>query len=626
MSNSDCTTPGGKAAGAPPVALPGRLAHVIELPYLLSSQRSPWYARTVNGASLLRRRLTSLKTFWPQSPLMVISGPGTLAEAGQLDGAAGVLRHPGDRIQGLMLALTQASGDIDCLAVYRADAVFTEPAGTDLLMRALLQGGFDLVAPPLSMPEGLSAEFVITRKCLSALAPLNLPPETQADLPRLVQTISRLEATLGLRFGRAPSEEHAAGPLPASVAALEQFDLACAEGLGDGISALPLWLERRSRRSPPLPVWTGAGRPDGQTVVFVSLATSFSGAEQAVIHLTQGLKRQNWRPVVLLPGESLLSERLRHGGVETALAEVDLRRPTPAAIRVIRHVLREAHARVLHIDSFPVLAAALAAHEEGIPVVQHVRTFQRGSLHPAFYHVDRFVAVSHAVRRELVRHPIDPASVVTVHDGIPWPEEQAAHGGPGAAVRLLLVGRVVPDKRQDFAIEALARIWERYPCELDIVGQIYPHEMAFHSRLLERVRTAGLEGHVHFAGFVDDVSGYYRRAAVSLVCNWQEPLSMATLESMALGCPVLVPRRAGAAELVEDGVSGLLYEPGDLDDFCLKLTSLLDRPTLWRQLQLGGLARVKTFSLNSHTARIVAVYESCLSSEPYSSGVVAHVV
>jgi len=71
----------------------------------------------------------------------------------------------------------------------------------------------------------------------------------------------------------------------------------------------------------------------------------------------------------------------------------------------------------------------------------------------------------------------------------------------------------------------------------------------------------------------------------------QEGLSRTSVEAMASGIPVIASRIGGLPYTVSDGITGLLFEPGDAADLARKIARLLDDPALRRQMGLAGRRR-----------------------------------
>jgi glycosyltransferase involved in cell wall biosynthesis len=168
--------------------------------------------------------------------------------------------------------------------------------------------------------------------------------------------------------------------------------------------------------------------------------------------------------------------------------------------------------------------------------------------------VDRFVANSRFVAGRIARYYNRSASVLHPPADVSFftPEDGDGQGrvGPG----FLVVSALVPYKRIDIAIEA-ARLLD---VPLTIVGG-GPDEARLRAR-------AG--PHVEFTGPLDDESlrDRYRRAQ-ALVMTAEEDFGIVAVEAMACGRPVVALGRGGAAESVEDGVTGLLVREATAEAF-----------------------------------------------------------
>ncbi|MCR4312319.1 MAG: glycosyltransferase, partial [Candidatus Uhrbacteria bacterium] len=109
-----------------------------------------------------------------------------------------------------------------------------------------------------------------------------------------------------------------------------------------------------------------------------------------------------------------------------------------------------------------------------------------------------------------------------------------------------------------------------------------------------------------------------RRAAVVVVPSmWYEPFGLVAVEAMAQSTPVIVSDRGGLPEIVQDGVSGLVFKAGDAKDLQKKLGSLLgDAP---RRQTMGKAARERAWKVSNpqdHLANILDLYIK-VGAEPH---------
>ena len=134
---------------------------------------------------------------------------------------------------------------------------------------------------------------------------------------------------------------------------------------------------------------------------------------------------------------------------------------------------------------------------------------------------------------------------------------------------MLFVGRLDEEKRIDELVRAVARTSD---VQLVLAGQGSHRE-----RSAELARSEGVADRVRFLGFVahEDLPDVYRCADVFTIAGIAELQSIATLEAMASGLPVVAADAMALPHLVEEGRNGHLYEPGDPDGLADRVESVM---------------------------------------------------
>src|SRR5256714_10015405 len=175
-------------------------------------------------------------------------------------------------------------------------------------------------------------------------------------------------------------------------------------------------------------------------------------------------------------------------------------------------------------------------------------------------------------------------------------------------------GRVRPQKGSDVFVQAMCRLLPRFPdFSAVMVGAITPEQSAFCSGLHRRIEAAGLQSRLIITGElpVEDVQRWYQRRTIHAFTPRNEGFVLTLIEAMAVGA-ALVASRAGAAELVvEDGVTGVLVPPGDVDALVAALEPLMRDPQLAADMGARGRARVlEKFSIDVEANRIAEIYRA----------------
>jgi glycosyltransferase involved in cell wall biosynthesis len=125
-----------------------------------------------------------------------------------------------------------------------------------------------------------------------------------------------------------------------------------------------------------------------------------------------------------------------------------------------------------------------------------------------------------------------------------------------------------------------------------------------------------LSGRVVFTGHVSDMAAVYNGLSVVLSASTSpEPLGTVIIEAMTMARPIIAPDHGGATEMIEDGVTGLLFRAGDAQSLAEKIALLHDDPTLGETLGLAARQHaLKTFAVAEHVTQVQNVYEQLLGT------------
>jgi glycosyltransferase involved in cell wall biosynthesis len=184
--------------------------------------------------------------------------------------------------------------------------------------------------------------------------------------------------------------------------------------------------------------------------------------------------------------------------------------------------------------------------------------------------------------------------------------------------RLLLVGRLTEPKGIDMLLRACARLRDAgQPLACELIGGRVDNEVNHYIALRKLHGALGLDGVVTFTGPLpfDQVLARYRGAdvvvlpALEAADGRREITPNVLLEAMAMQRPVVSTPVGGIAEIVEDGVSGLLVPPRDPAALAAALLVLLRDPALRERLGRAGRLRVaERFDISRNIERFVELF------------------
>jgi glycosyltransferase involved in cell wall biosynthesis len=243
------------------------------------------------------------------------------------------------------------------------------------------------------------------------------------------------------------------------------------------------------------------------------------------------------------------------------------------------------------------------------PVRARIGWWIESRLAPWLYRRTRYVTVSQVTREELASLGVDRKSISVVYNGTTRQAEPVA-GGRTPYPSVCVLGRLVPHKRVEYALEAVARLRSELPgLRLTVVGEGY-----WHPRLLGVAHELGVEDVVEFTGFVDDTTkqAILARSWVLAQPSLKEGWGLVVVEAAVHGVPTVAFRSAGGlAESVVDGTTGLLTD--DLQSFTAAIRSLLVSEPLRTALGQAAASRAPAFTWEASAHAFTRIVEAAVA-------------
>ncbi len=273
-----------------------------------------------------------------------------------------------------------------------------------------------------------------------------------------------------------------------------------------------------------------------------------------------------------------------------------------AAVRALRRDERQHGAYDIVVDTqngipffsvwgtrTPVIVLVHHVHREQWPVVfgrvaARVGWFIEASVSPLIYRHHQYVAVSRRTRDELVDLGVAPGRIAVIHNGTDAPRALTVARSPLPTI--VVLGRLVPHKRVEHAIDVVARLRPTHPgLRLRIIGHGW-----WHDEIEAHARASGVGDDVALLGFVDEDTKHAELASawLALAPSVKEGWGLCVVEAASHGVPTVAYDDAGGlSESIVDGRTGLLVE--DLDAMTHEVSELLADHA--RREELGAHAR-----------------------------------
>jgi glycosyltransferase involved in cell wall biosynthesis len=178
--------------------------------------------------------------------------------------------------------------------------------------------------------------------------------------------------------------------------------------------------------------------------------------------------------------------------------------------------------------------------------------------------------------------------------------------GPRDGNRIVFVGRLDEEKHIDDLLRATARLDPALDAQVTLIGDGDQRH-----KLANLARELGIQDRVRLAGKVSDeeLRSTLTNASVFAMPSRAELQSIATMEAMASGLPVVAADAMALPHLVQDGANGYLFQPGDIDGFAERLTRVLTAaPEERERMQRASLAGVEIHDIERTLDTFEALY------------------
>jgi glycosyltransferase involved in cell wall biosynthesis len=183
-------------------------------------------------------------------------------------------------------------------------------------------------------------------------------------------------------------------------------------------------------------------------------------------------------------------------------------------------------------------------------------------------------------------------------------EKQYGLGEVTEKVKLVIVGRLTPDKGWKFAMNALEQMVRRQ--DMSHVAILIVGDGEMQAEIAER-----LGGLAHFLGRIppDDIPALLANCDVLVTTSEKETRGLTILEGFAAGIPAIAPHAGGVIDSIKDGINGFLFAPGNVNDFAEKLNRLLTDPRLRQEMGIRGRESVQKLDWEKTVGNLLKVWE-----------------
>lgn len=357
-------------------------------------------------------------------------------------------------------------------------------------------------------------------------------------------------------------------------------------------------------------------------VLHVEAGRHLYGGAQQVVYLLRGLAARGVNNQLVCPLNSAIAEAATPFAAVYSLpmgGDLDLR----LVLRLRRLILR-CRPDIVHLHSRAGadLWGGLAARLAGVPAVcsRRVDNPEPRWLVALKYRLhDRVIAISEGIGQVLLAGGLPPAKLRVVRSAIDCGrfEHPCKRAHVCAVLRVPVqsrlvgvVAQMIPRKGHRFLIEGLPRLIQDFPDLCVVFFGKGPAETA----LRAQASAAGLNGHLVFAGFRDDLPEFLPCLESVVHPALMEGLGVSLLQAACAGVPIVASAVGGIPEAVRDGINGILVPPGDPPALTTAIQRLLSDRALAVRLGREGRRLVREeFSVDAMVEGNLATYREALA-------------
>jgi glycosyltransferase involved in cell wall biosynthesis len=346
-----------------------------------------------------------------------------------------------------------------------------------------------------------------------------------------------------------------------------------------------------------------------------------AGAESLLAEIAIALQKKGVHSEVATlfryPEKSLYQRLVQSGVVVHSLDfsfRYDMRIPG-----ALRRLAENTSYDIVHANLFPAFYwTALARPKCKRMILTEHNTFNRRQHNPLLKPVERFVygrynsivCITNSVRDSLATSlPLLAERMSVIYNGVDTerfrdarPANRQELGVPFDAPLCIMVSRFYKPKDHKTVIDAAALVPDLHV--------LFAGEGELEPAAKRHAQEAGVGSRIHFLGLRSDIPSLLKASDLCVHSSYNEGFSLAVVEAMACGIPVVASDVRALNEIVQDKVSGLLFDCGDPKQLAQKIGMVLHDQVLNAKLRQGALARADDFSLKNTVSKLLTLYNS----------------
>ncbi len=333
-------------------------------------------------------------------------------------------------------------------------------------------------------------------------------------------------------------------------------------------------------------------------ILFLHTGAELYGADQILLTIVSNLDKNLFLPIVLLPNDGPLVEKLNEFNIRNEIMSYPIIRRKYFNLKGIFHYVKEFFSScksllkfveseeidIIHNNTVAVLEGIYLKRKANVKLITHVHEMIE---HPKIIakflykihlqYCNQMIVVSKAVQsyiETILKRKSN--KIVVVHNGIPSvsfdkslkEKYYQTFGIPHNAKVVAIVGRINAIKGQSHFIMALEKIIRKYPNIYGIIiGDAFPGQEWRINELVQMLHEKKLEENIKISGFRKDMLQVYQVIDLLVLSSIQyDSFPTVILEAMSCGIPAVAYRCGGVEEMITEQKNGILVPQGNIEE------------------------------------------------------------
>ncbi|AIF44547.1 glycosyltransferase family 4 protein [Virgibacillus sp. SK37] len=293
------------------------------------------------------------------------------------------------------------------------------------------------------------------------------------------------------------------------------------------------------------------------------------------------------------------------------------------SMRKTLSILKKEKPDLIHINGLDSGIGAKIASKLEVPYIWHIRQFLEEDFGLRLYNqkrvydllnkADSIIAISNSIKEKFEKE-LD-RDLELIYNGIPIEKYHIKTNNRFAnkQIGILLAGRINKNKGQLDAVKAVGHLVEKGFKNIYLILAGDAQDIKYLRKIQEFIIKHNLNEFIRIIDYVEELKQLRTECDIGLVCSKKEAFGRVTIETMLSNMLVIGANSGGTAELIDDDITGLLYQEGDYISLANKIEyAIANKEEMKTIIRSGYKTVVENYSVNRVVDQILDLYKEVL--------------